>query len=121
MIPASIRKLGWQATPSATRILAGDKVAYFKIRLCTRILKSPLLGGRASFLFFSSFTLDLEIAQELGLICFRCHICNAKLFDFSVRKAFHLNVTLLGEQPSVYVHMNVVPRSTGNTNGETEN
>ena len=103
MIPATIRKLGWQATPRATRILTSDRVAYFKIRLCTRILKSPLQGGRASFFFFPSSILDLEIAQELGLICFYCHICSAKLFDFSVRKAFHLYVTLLGEQPSVYV------------------
>ena len=98
----SIRKLGWQATPSATRILTSDRVAYFKIRLCTHILKSPLQGGRASF-FFPSSILELEIAQELGLICFYCHICSAKLFDFSVRKAFHLYVTHLGEQPSVYV------------------
>ena len=52
IIPATIRKLGWQATLSATRILASDRVANFKIRLCTRILKSSLQGGRASFFFF---------------------------------------------------------------------
>ena len=105
MIPATIRKLGWQATPSATRILTSDRVAYFKIRLCTHILADNNLLYKADELlfFFPSSILELEIAQELGLICFYCHICSAKLFDFSVRKAFHLYVTLLGEQPSVYV------------------
>ena len=71
--------------------------------LATEWLISKFDFARASFFFFPSSILDLEIAQELGLICFYCHICSAKLFDFSVRKAFHLYVTLLGEQPSVYV------------------
>ena len=68
-----------------------------------RILKSPLRGGRASSSFFFSFILDLGIAQELGPICFCCHIYSAKLFDFSVRKAFRLHVIPLGEKPSIYV------------------
>ena len=63
-----------------------EKLRFFKIRLCTRILKSSLQGGRAFFFFFLSFILDLEIAQELGLICFCRHICSAKLFEFSSEK-----------------------------------
>lgn len=106
MIPATIRKLGWQATPSATRILTNidqRQSGLFQNSTLHAHFKVAFTRRTSFFFFFPSSILDLEIAQELGLICFYCHICSAKLFDFSVRKAFHSYVTLLGEQPSVYV------------------
>ena len=52
MITVTIRKLGWQAIPGATRRLANDRVAYLKFR------------------FVGAFSSRLYEADELLLLFF---------------------------------------------------